>query len=519
MYDYVIIGAGSAGCVLANRLSADARVQVLLLEAGGSDRGLEVSVPAAFSKLFHGARDWDFHAEPEPQLDGRELYIPRGRMIGGSSSMNAMIYIRGNSADYDGWEADGCTGWSYRDVLPYFRRAEGQVNGGSEFHGEHGPLLVDDVRSPNPLSLAFVAAAEAAGLGANQDFNGAHQSGFGHYQVNQRNGRRWSVADAYLKPALKRPNLTVRTGVQVTRILFDGKRAVGVEYRRGERTEAVLIEHEVLVAAGAIQSPQLLLLSGVGPATDLEALGVPVIENLPGVGRNLQDHPYVLVDYRTAGVKTLFSAESPLNLARYLISHRGPLTSNVAEAGGFLRTRPELAAPDLQFHFAPALFNNHALDDSGDGFAIAPTLVAPRSRGHLRLSVADPLAPPAIVTGQLTERHDMDVLVEGVRIARLLASTEPLAGYATSEFLPGTEVDSPQAVETFLRQRAELLYHPSGTCKMGQDRQAVVDPELRVRGCQGLRVVDASIMPVIVRGNTNAPTVMIGERAADLLLA
>lgn len=519
MYDYVIVGAGSAGCVLANRLSADDRVRVLLLEAGERDRGLEVRVPAAFSKLFHGPRDWDFHARAEPQLDGRGLYIPRGRMLGGSSSMNAMIYIRGHRRDYDGWARAGCDGWSYSDVLPYFRRAEGRAQGGSDYHGEFGPLLVDDVASPNPLSRAFVEAAVAAGFERNDDFNGAQQAGFGPYQVNQRRGRRWSVADAYLKPAMKRPNLTVRTGVQATRVLFDGDRAVGVEYRRGARTEAVLVAHEVLLSAGAIQSPQLLLLSGVGPPADLEALEIPVVEGLSGVGRNLQDHPYVVVDYLTEGVTSLLSAESPWNLARYLVRRDGPLTSNVAEAGGFVRTRSELAAPDLQFHFAPALFDDHALDDSGHGFTIAPTLVAPRSRGRLRLASADPMAPPEIVTGQLTERHDLDVLSEGIGIARRLAATEPLAGYAKAEFRPGLDVDSPAAIEGFLRRKTELLYHPSGTCAMGRHEGAVVDPELRVHGCRSLRVVDASIMPTIVRGNTNAPTVMIAERAAENVLA
>jgi choline dehydrogenase-like flavoprotein len=515
MYDYVIVGAGSAGCVLANRLSADARARVLLLEAGGADRGLEVRVPAAFSKLFRSRRDWAFEAEPEPQFDGRRLFVPRGRMLGGSGSMNAMIYIRGHRADYDAWDAAGCAGWAYEDVLPYFRRAEGQSRGSSEYHGELGPLRVADIRAPHALSLAFVDAAKQAGFTLNPDFNGAEQEGFGLYQVTQRGGRRWSPVDAYLKPAARRRNLTVRTGARATRVLFDEGRAVGIEYRRRGRLEVARLEREVVIAAGAIQSPQLLMLSGVGAAEQLETHDLEIVVDLPGVGRNLQDHPVAPVCFYTHGHETLMHAESLANLGRFLMGGRGPLTSNVAEAGGFVRSRRELPAPDLQFHFAPAVFAAHALDKSGDGFTIGPTLVAPRSRGRVTLRSADPADPPCITTGQLVERHDMDVLVEGVRIARQLAAQSALASHCREEHLPGTEVDTPQAVEAFLRQHAELLYHPVGTCKMGSDEHAVVDSQLRVRGVAGLRVADASVMPIIVRGNTNAPTIMIAERAAE----
>ncbi|MDH3522759.1 MAG: GMC family oxidoreductase N-terminal domain-containing protein [Acidobacteriota bacterium] len=519
MYDYVIVGAGSAGCVLANRLSADARARVLLLEAGAGAGGLAVKIPAAFSKLFRTPRDWAFEAEPEPQFHGRRLYIPRGRMLGGSGSMNAMIYVRGHRADYDGWAAAGCAGWAWDDVLPYFRRAEGQQRGGSPYHGELGPLRVADPRQPHPLSLAFVAAAGEAGYPANDDFNGARQGGFGLYQVTQRNGRRWSPVDAYLTAAMRRRNLTVRTRARVTRILCEGGRAAGVEVLRQGRREVVLADREVLIAAGAIQSPQLLLLSGIGAAADLKEHGLEVVADLPGVGRNLQDHPAAPVCFATEGVETLMRAESLPNLGRFLLRGKGPLTSNVAEAGGFVRSRRELPAPDLQFHFAPVRFAAHALDDSGHGFTIGPTLVAPRSRGRVRLKTADPLAAPAITTGQLVERHDLYVLGEGVRIARQLAACGPLAVHCRGEVLPGAEADTPAAVEAFLRRHAELLYHPVGTCRMGIDELAVVDPGLRVRGVTDLRVVDASIMPIIVRGNTNAPTIMIAERAADLVRA
>ena len=396
-------------------------------------------------------------------------------MLGGSGSMNAMIYIRGHRADYDAWAAAGCSGWGYEDVLPYFRLAEGQSRGASEYHGELGPLRVADAVEPNPLSLAFVDAATEAGFAVNPDFNGARQEGFGLYQLTQRGGRRWSPADAYLRPALRRRNLTVRRGVHVTRILFERGRATGVEYRRRGRVEVALAQGEIVVAAGAIQSPQLLLLSGVGPAGPLAALQLDVVADLPGVGRNLQDHPVAPVCFYTRGVKTLMHAESFANLGRFLIGGRGPLASNVAEAGGFVRTSQDLPAPDLQFHFAPAVFAAHALDESGDGFTIGPTLVAPRSRGHLELRTTDPLDPPRITTGQLVERHDMDVLVEGVRIARQLAAQDALAAFCRSEYLPGSEVDTPQAVEAFLRQHSELLYHPAGTCKMGTDENAVVD--------------------------------------------
>lgn len=513
----MIIGAGSAGCVLAGRLSADPAVRVLLLEAGGGDRRVRVMIPAAFCRLFHTSADWDFQAEPEPQLDDRRLYMPRGRLLGGSSAINAMIYIRGHRLDYDGWAAAGCAGWSYGEVLPYFRRAEGRARGSDAFHGGLGPLRVADLRQPNPLSLAFIDAAEAAGYRRNEDFNGAHQTGFGCYQVTQRRGRRWSAADAYLRPAQSRPNLTVRTGVQVTRILFAGRRAVGVEYRRRGRTETTRIDREVLLAAGALQSPQLLLLSGVGPAAELARHAIPVTHELPGVGRNLQDHPVVPILFGSAGVVTLRSANSAANVLRFLLARRGPLTSNVAEAGGFVRSRPELPAPDLQFHFAPVLFDRHALCQEGDGFAVGPTLVAPRSRGHVTLASGDPLAAPSIVTNQLTDRRDMDVLIEGIRIARQIAAQAPFAACRRGELQPGAGIDTPRAIEAYLRGHTELLYHPVGTCRMGVDEQAVVDPELRVRGLDGLRVVDASVMPLIVRGNTHAPTVMIAERASDLV--
>ncbi|HET9016063.1 MAG TPA: choline dehydrogenase [Thermomicrobiaceae bacterium] len=516
--DYVIVGAGSAGCVLAARLSEDPSARVCLLEAGGPDSRREVRIPAAFSRLFRTPVDWAFETEPEPTLGGRRLYWPRGKMLGGSGSMNAMIYMRGNRRDYDGWRDAGNAGWGYDDVLPYFTRSEHQERGASAYHGVDGPLNVADLRCVNPLSAAFVAAGVERGMPRNDDFNGPEQDGVGLYQVTQKGGRRWSAADAYLRPALRRPNLEVRTGAQATRLVVEGGRAAAVEYVADGRRWRVDAAREVILAAGAIGSPHLLLLSGIGPADELRALDVPVVLDLRGVGRHLQDHPAVGVAHACTRPITLAGAEQFRHLARYLALKQGPLTSNVAEAGAFCRTDPAAASPDLQFHFGPTFFTTEGRGGPREhGFSFGATLIRPRSAGRITLRTRDPLAPPAIQANYLADEADVRVLAAGVELARELADTRAFDPYRGAEVSPGPEVRSRAGIEAFLRRAVETLYHPAGSCRMGSDELAVVDPTLRVRGVDGLRVVDASVMPEIVGGNTNAPTIMIAERAADLI--
>ena len=518
MSDYVIVGAGSAGCVLADRLSEDPTVSVCLIEAGGPDSRREVRIPAAFSKLFGTPYDWAFETEPEPHLDGRRLYWPRGKMLGGSSSLNAMIYMRGNRRDYDGWRDAGNAGWGFDEVLPYFKRAEHQERGASEYHGVGGPLNVADPRCVNPLSAAFVQAGVERGMPRNPDFNGAEQDGVGLYQVTQKRGRRWSAADAYLRPALRRPNLTVLTGAHATRLVVEAGRAVAVEYVADGQGQRVIADREVILCGGAIGSPHLLLLSGIGPADQLRAHGVPVVLDLPGVGWHLQDHPAAGVAYACTQPVSLAGAEQLRHLARYLALKRGPLTSNVAEAGAFCRTDPAASAPDLQYHFGPTYFSSHGrANPEGHGFTFGATLIRPRSAGHIELRSADPLDPPAITGNYLAEEADVRVLVAGVELARELAGARAFDPFRGAEVSPGTEVRGAAAIERFLHGSLETLYHPTGTCRMGSDELAVVDPALQVRGVEGLRVVDASVMPETVGGNTNAPTIMIAERAADLM--
>jgi len=517
-YDYIVVGAGAAGCVLAARLSEDAAARVLVLEAGGADRAMEVRIPAAFSKLFKSALDWNYSTEPEPHAHNRRLYWPRGKVLGGSSSINAMIYIRGNRADYEHWNSLGNDGWGFSDVLPYFIKAENQERGASPYHGSGGPLCVSDLRYVNPLTRAFLAGAEELRIAPNADFNGLTQDGVGLYQVTQRRGRRHSAADAYLKPARRRPNLTVLTAAHVTRILLERNRAVGVEYVANGAIKSALADREVLLAGGAINSPQLLLLSGIGPAEELKRAGIRAAHDLPGVGKNLQDHPMVSVGYLCTQPVSMASAESIGNLLRYVLFKRGPLTSNVAEAGIFARTRPGIDAPDLQLVFGPAYYVNHGFDTHKEHcFGFGPTLVAPESRGEITLQSADPLAAPAIRAKYLSTENDLRVIVEGVRLCRRIAHTKAFRPYRGDELLPGSSVTTDHDVAEFVRGALQTLYHPVGTCKMGRDELAVVDSHLRVRGVERLRVVDASIMPRIIAGNTNAPTVMIAEKAADLL--
>jgi len=519
-YDYIIVGAGSAGCVLASRLTEDPHTRVLLLEAGGADKGLYIRIPAAFSKLYKTKLDWNYETEPEPSLHNRSLYWPRGKMLGGSSSMNAMIYARGNPLDYDHWESLGNAGWGFKDLLPYFKKSEMQQHGESAYHGGSGPLHVSDLRRVNPLTRAFLEAAEALGHPRNPDFNGAHHEGVGVYQVTQKNGRRHSCADAYLCPALTRRNLSVLTEAHAARVLVETGRARGLEYLQAGTRKTVRADREIILAGGSVNSPQLLLLSGIGPVDEVRKAGIHAVHDLPGVGKNLQDHPMVSVGYLCHEPVSMATAESIPNLLRYLLFRSGPLVSNVAEAGIFARTRPEIPVPDLQLLFGPAYYVNHGLNPRKEHcFGFGPTLLTPESRGSIKLKSANPLDPPAIRANYLSTRSDMQVIVEGVKLSRSLAHSQPFARYRGDELHPGSHVKSDEEIVEFIRNEAQTLYHPVGSCKMGSDAMAVVDHRLRVKGIEGLRVVDASVMLCITAGNTNAPTIMIAEKAADMIRA
>jgi choline dehydrogenase len=518
MHDYVIVGAGSAGCVLANRLSEDPSVRVLLLEAGGADRSLKIKIPAAFPEQFHTKLDWDFATEPEPHVDGRSLYMPRGKALGGSSSMNAMLYVRGRPLDYDGWEAQGAPGWGYADVLPYFLKSEDNVRGPSEYHGVGGPLRVSEQRSPRPLCRQLLSASELAGIPRIADYNGPEQDGASMFQVTQKNGKRFSAADAYLRPARTRPNLDVRTGVGVLGVELDGGRAVGVRVRKGRRGEEVVrATREVLLCAGAIGSPQLLLLSGIGAGEELRTAGVQARHELPGVGRNLQDHPGVAMLWEISGSDTLYGADKPKPLAEWLLRKTGKLSSTVAEVVAFTRTRGGLPAADIQLHMGAAYFEDHGAEEyDGHCMVIAPTLISPKARGQVWLRSADPTDKPRILTNTLSEPDDVESLVAGMKLAREIAAQAPLEELTVKEIKPGADAVDREDLEADLRSRLILVYHPVGTARMSDTHEhAVVDSQLRVHGVESLRVVDASIMPSIVGGNTNAPTIMIAEKAAE----
>lgn len=481
--DYVVVGAGSAGCVLAARLSEDPATSVLLLEAGGEDRRREIRIPAAFSRLYRTEVDWGYSTTAQPRLDGREIAFPRGKVVGGCSSINAQIALRGHRVDYDGW---GVPGWSWDDVLPYFDRSV-------------GAFAVEPQRDPSPLTHAFVDAAVECGIAPAGDLNTPEPEGVALVAVNQRRGRRWSAADGYLRPARRRPNLTVLTRAHARRVALDGDRAVGVEVQREGRTEVVRARREVVLAAGAIGSPQLLLLSGV---------------DAPGVGANLQDHLVGGVLATSTSTHTLYAAESPGNVLRYLLLRRGMLSSNVAEAAALVRTQPELEAPDLELLFAPVLFVDEGLaPPSEHGLTIGTIVLQPESRGRVTLRSDDPLEPPLIDPAYLSAEADARVLLDGVRLARRLFAAPALAPHVRAELLPGAEAQSDEQLVEVMRAKAHTLYHPVGTCALG----TVVDPELRVHGIAGLRVADASVIPRVPRGHTNWPTVMVAERAADLL--
>jgi choline dehydrogenase-like flavoprotein len=519
-FDHIIIGAGSAGCVLANRLSADAHRRVLLLEAGGRDWHPFIHMPAGLAKLVgHKGVNWDYSTEPEPHLDGRRLWWPRGKVLGGSSSINAMCYIRGVPADYDRWaRLAGDPRWGWHHALPYFRRAEDNIRGADALHGAGGPLCVADLRHVNPLSRVFIDAAVDAGFARNEDFNGPHQEGFGCYQVTQRNGARCSAAVGYLRPARRRENLSVLTGVLVERVLIEGDRAVGVILRGGRRIEA----GEVLLAGGALNSPQLLMLSGIGPAEHLREHGIEVHVDAPDVGGNLQDHLDICT-LVTTPQKITYDRTNDLAVAlEFLLKRQGIGTSNIAEAGGFVRTRhatgPEC---DMQFHFVPAQLDDHGRHRlPGHGYTLHACGLHPRSRGRLRLASRDPAAKVRIFANYLgdAEGHDLKLLIEGVHLSRRILAQTPFDAFRGTEIFPGDGVQDGAAIEAFVRRKAETIYHPVGTCRMGTDDRAVVDSELRVRGIDGLRVIDASAMPDLPGGNTNAPTIMIAEQAAELIL-
>jgi choline dehydrogenase len=513
MYDYVIVGAGSAGCVLANRLTEDPDVSVLLLEAGGPDTNELVHLPAAFSALYRTAQDWDHSTIYEPFANDRRIYLPRGKVLGGSSSINAMIYIRGNPLDYDEWGP----GWTWADMLPYFKRAEYNERGEDEYHGVGGPLPVSEGRSRNPLSQYFIDSATALGLPLNEDFNGAEQDGVGWYQVTHRNGARASAAVAYLHPVMSRPNLTVETHVHALSILFEGGRAVGVVGARLSEMVVHRAEREVIVCGGTYNSPQLLMLSGIGRPDELMELQIEPVADSPEMGLNLQDHPQSGSVYGISEEISLFGAFNEENLALFEAEGRGPLTSNVAEAGGFIRTRDDLEAPDIQLHFAPARFQSEGLvPGDGHGFAAGACVLKPKSRGFVVLGSPDPTAKPLIVHNYLQHEDDVASMVAGVRTCIEILEGGKLGELSTG-MLIGPDSDSDEDIEAHCRRRLQTLYHPVGTCRMGDEPTAVVDRDLKVRGVDGLRLVDASVMPTVPRGNTNGPVIALAERAADLI--
>ncbi len=519
-YDYIIVGAGSAGCVLANRLTEDADCRVLLLEAGPRDWNPFIHMPAGLAQLVRfNAVNWGYETEPEPNLNNRRLYWPRGKVLGGSSSINAMCYVRGHRTDYDDWRDLGNPGWGFTDVLPYFRRSEDQQRGASEFHGVDGPLGVSDLSHVNDLSPVFIQAAEQAEYFRNVDFNGPVQRGFGLYQVTQRDGRRCSTARGYLRPVRSRPNLTVRTGALTHRVRMRGGRADGVVYSRLGRTRSARAEREVVLCGGAINSPQLLMLSGIGPAGMLEGAGVAVELDRPAVGRNLQDHLDVMTLTRCSQPVTYDHLNELMVGLRYFLYREGIGTSNIAEAGGFLASgRSDRPRPDIQMHFVPALLDDHGRNRlPGDGYTLHACNLRPESRGHLALKSDDPRAAIGIHANYMSEPEDVEMMLECVRVSREILAQPAFRPFRAHEIHPGGDVDTRSGLLEFIRNKAESIYHPVGTCRMGPDDEAVVDGELRVKGVDGLRVVDASIMPTLIGGNTNAPTIMIAEKASDLI--
>ncbi len=525
-FDYVIVGAGSAGCVLADRLSADGTTSVLVLEFGGSDRSVFIQMPSALSIPMNSAKyDWRYYSEPEAHLGGRRMHTPRGKVLGGSSSINGMVYVRGNPMDFEGWQDQGATGWDYAHVLPYFRRAETRAEGGDAYRGDRGPQHTQYGRLKNPLYRAFVEAARQAGYPVTDDYNAAQQEGFGRMDMTVYKGRRWSTANAYLKPAMKRPNLTVETHALAERILFEGRRAVGVRYERGGKQHEVRARREVIVASGPINSPALLKRSGIGPAAELQAHGIDVLHDLPGVGENLQDHLEFYLQMECPQPITLYSAMNPLAKAligaRWLAFRDGLGATNHFESCGFIRSRAGVPYPDIQYHFLPlavAYDGSSMADRHGYQAHVGP--MRSKSRGNVTLRSVDAHDAPAIRFNYMSHPDDWTEMRACVRLTREIFAQDALKPYTGKEIQPGAEVVTDEQIDTFVAQKVESAYHPSCTCKMGadDDPMAVLDPELRVRGIEGLRVVDSSAMPAITTGNLNAPTIMLAEKGADHIL-
>ncbi len=524
-FDYIIVGAGSAGCVLANRLSAGGRYSVLLLEAGPRDTNPWIHIPLGYGKLFATpAVNWMYQSEPEPNLNGRRVFTPRGKVLGGSSSINGLVHVRGQPEDFDEWARLGNSGWSFADLLPYFRKSEDYQHGADEFHGSGGPLAVSDLPDRHPLCDAFIEAGRSTGVPCNDDFNGRTQEGYGYFHSSARKGRRVSCAVAYLRPAENRSNLRVITEARASRVLFDGVRATGVEFRHNGGLVSASASREVLLCGGSFNSPQLLQLSGVGPQALLSSHGIPMVLDAPGVGEGLQDHFYVRTVWKCAQRVTFNDDMATLwgkawVGLRYLLAKRGPLTVSAGYAGAFLKSRPDVERPDVQLYLI-----NFSTDKMGttlhpfSGFTVSMSPLRPESRGHVRIRSADPLEAPAIQYRYLDTDEDRRVVVDSLKTIRRLMGTTPMQPFVAAEHAPGNRVNSDEDWLGYAREVGGTVYHPTSTCRMGQDPMAVVDERLRVRGLSGLRVVDASIMPNVVSGNTNAATVMVAEKGADLIL-
>ncbi len=524
-FDYIIVGAGSAGCVLANRLTADGRHTVLLIEAGGEDRDIWIHIPLGYGRHFTNPKvNWLYRTEPEADCHGRAIIQPRGKVIGGSSSINGLLYVRGQAEDFDRWRQLGNVGWNFDDVLPYFRKAEDQQRGGDDLHGEGGPLCVSDME-PLPVCDAFIAAAEQCGYARNPDFNGVTQEGFGYYQLTTRNGRRCSASTGYLKPARRRPNLKVISGALATRVLFDGRRATGVGYLHGDASHTARASAEVILSGGAFNTPQLMQLSGLGPASLLREHGVAVIADMPGVGADLQDHFHARMVYRCTrpvSVNDLLASKRRGLLAglRYALTRRGLLAMGAAYAGGFFRTDPAAATPDVQCHIM--LFSGDTIAPPlhpFSGISCPLIVLRPESRGHVRIKSADPRQPPAIQPRYLSAAKDRDTMVKGLHALRRILAAPALRGFIAAEHDPGPACASDDDLLDFARRKGSTVYHPTSTCRMGGDATAVVDARLGVRGFERLRIVDASVMPALVSGNTNAAVIMIAEKGAEMILA
>ena len=522
--DFIIVGAGSAGCVMAARLSEDPNTQVILLEAGGNDSNMWIHIPLGFGKTFADPKvNWCFETEPEPGAGGRKIFWPRGKVLGGSSSINGMVYIRGQNEDFDHWRQLGNTGWSASDVLPYFKRSEHQTRGDNEFHATGGPLCVSDVQDGHPLCEAFIKACNEAGYKRNDDFNGADQDGVGYHQTTIRNGKRCSTAVGYLHPAMKRPNLRVVTHAHTQKVMFDGTRATGVAFRQNGQDKIATARKETILCGGAIGSPQILMLSGVGPHAHLQEMGIPVVHHLPGVGQSLQDHYSAPIKLKcTLPITVNDTMMSPLKKLRtgleYLLWRKGDLAAIAASAALFARTRPELATPDVKLSIST--FSADRPQDGlhkWSGFSVIAYQLRPESRGEITLKSPDPAAAPALRPNYLAAETDRRAIVDGLKMARGLLTSQYMRGYVASEFKPGEAVQTDEQLLQYARDNGGTVFHPTSTCKMGVDPMAVVDPELRVYGIEGLRVIDASVMPTVVSGNTNAGTIMIAEKAADMI--